>query len=66
VTRNSLHGLAKQYIMPASIVYTDFLPAYEGLDKINGYRHRRINIIPLAYTYKATFTPTLSRDSGVC
>ena len=29
--------------MPKSIVYTDFLPAYEGLEKFNGYVHRRVN-----------------------
>jgi transposase len=43
VTRQSLHGIAKQFILPASTIYTDELPAYHGLDKINGYKHRRVN-----------------------
>ena len=43
VTRKTLHGYVKEYIMPKSIVYTDFLPAYEGLEKFNGYVHRRVN-----------------------
>jgi transposase len=43
VTRKSLHGFAKEYIMPASTIYTDELPAYHGLDRMNGYRHRRSN-----------------------
>jgi len=43
VTRKSLHGFAKEYIMPASTVYTDELPAYHGLEEVHGYRHRRIN-----------------------
>jgi transposase len=42
-TRKSLHGIAKEYIMPKSTIFTDELPSYNGLDKINGYRHRRIN-----------------------
>jgi transposase-like protein len=42
-TRQTLHGLAKEYILPASTVYTDDFNAYHGLAGINGYRHRRIN-----------------------
>lgn len=29
--------------MPASTIFTDELPAYQGLDKMNGYVHKRIN-----------------------
>jgi len=36
VTRKSLRGFAKEYI-------TDELPAYHGLEKVNGYVHKRIN-----------------------
>ena len=43
VTKATLHGIAKEYILPDSIVYTDHYPAYRGLEKINGYQHRRIN-----------------------
>ena len=42
-TKATLHGIAKEYVLPESIVYTDHYPAYMGLDKINGYQHRRIN-----------------------
>ncbi|MGD0798924.1 MAG: IS1595 family transposase [Acidobacteriaceae bacterium] len=42
-TRKTLHGIAEERILPASVVYTDDLSAYHGLDKINGYQHKRIN-----------------------
>ncbi len=42
-TRKTLHGIAKERILPSSTVYTDELSAYHGLDTINGYEHRRIN-----------------------
>jgi len=42
-TRKTLHGVAKEYILPHSSVYTDDFRAYHGLDKINGYQHCRIN-----------------------
>jgi transposase len=43
VTKATLHGIAKEYVLPESIVYTDHYPAYLGLNKINGYQHQRIN-----------------------
>jgi transposase len=42
-TRETLHGIAKERILPQSTVFTDTLSAYDGLDKINGYVHQRIN-----------------------
>jgi len=42
-TKKTLHGIAKEYILPASIVYTDEFSAYSGLEQVNGYEHRRIN-----------------------
>jgi transposase len=42
-TRETLHGIAKERILPKSTVFTDELGAYVGLEKINGYNHRRIN-----------------------
>jgi transposase len=42
-TSATLKGIAKEYIMPESIVYTDEWSGYRGMDKINGYQHRRIN-----------------------
>jgi transposase len=42
-TRENLHSIAKEYVLPESIIYTDEYPAYRGLDWIHGYDHRRIN-----------------------
>jgi len=40
--RKTLHGIAREYILPESTVYTDEFTGYDGLDA-NGYQHRRIN-----------------------
>ena len=40
--KTTLHGLAKEYILPASTVYTDEFVSYDGLEA-QGYTHRRIN-----------------------
>lgn len=39
--KGTLHGLAKEYILPESAVFTDDFPAYDGLEK-HGYTHKRI------------------------
>jgi transposase-like protein len=45
----TLHGFAKEYVLPKSIVYTDEWKGYNKLDQIKdgevnrGYQHRRIN-----------------------
>jgi transposase len=39
--RTTLHGFAKEYILPGSTVFTDDFPAYDGLEK-HGYAHKRI------------------------
>jgi transposase-like protein len=59
VTKATLHGIAKEYILPDSIVYTDHYPAYMGLDKINGYQHRRINHTAGVYVVGDTHTQTI-------
>lgn len=59
VTRVSLHGFAKQYIMPASTIFTDELPAYHGLDKMNGYVHKRINHSEGVYVQGDVHTNTI-------
>jgi transposase-like protein len=58
-TRKTLHGLAKEYILPESIVYTDELSAYRGLDSINGYQHRRINHSAGVYVMGDVHTNTI-------
>jgi len=39
--KETLHGLAKKYILPSSTIFTDDYVSYDGLD-IRGYTHRRI------------------------
>jgi transposase-like protein len=58
-TKAALHGLAKEYILPGSIIYTDEWPAYKGLNKINGYEHRRINHSAGVYVIGTTHTNTI-------
>src|SRR5260370_3792292 len=40
-TKQTLHGLAKEYILPSSTVFTDDYVSYDGLEA-HGYVHRRI------------------------
>jgi len=40
--RETIHRLAKEYILPASTVYTDEYVSYDKLES-QGYTHRRIN-----------------------
>ena len=58
-TRKSLHGIAKEYILPDSIVYTDEWGGYNGLEKINGYEHRRVNHAQGVYVVGTTHTNTI-------
>lgn len=58
-TKNTLHGIAKEYILPDSIVYTDEWPSYHGLEKINGYQHRRVNHSAGVYVIGTTHTNTI-------
>ncbi len=40
-TKKTLHGLAKEYILPSSTVFTDDFVSYDGLQNL-GYVHKRI------------------------
>jgi transposase-like protein len=40
-TKKTLHGLAKEYILPSSTVFTDDFASYDGL-QAHGYAHKRI------------------------
>jgi transposase len=40
-TKKTLHGLAKEYILPSSTVFTDDFVSYDGLEN-QGYTHKRI------------------------
>lgn len=58
-TKKTLHGVAKEYILPNSIVYTDDWPAYGGLQEFNGYQHRRINHSAGVYVVGDVHTNTI-------
>jgi transposase len=58
-TRATLHGLAQERILPESTVFTDELHAYDGLDKINGYQHHRINHSAGVYVMGDVHTNTI-------
>jgi len=57
-TRETLHGIAKEYILPESTVFTDELAAYDGLDG-KGYEHRRINHSAGVYVVGDVHTQTI-------
>jgi transposase-like protein len=58
-TKKTLHGIAKEYILPNSIVYTDEYVGYEGLGKLNGYQHCRINHSAGVYVMGDVHTNTI-------
>jgi transposase len=58
-SRKTLHGMAKEYVLPASIVYTDEWKGYNGLEKVNGYEHRRINHAAGVYVVGDVHTNTI-------
>jgi transposase-like protein len=55
----TLHGIAKEYILPDSTVYTDEWRGYNGLENVNGYQHRRINHSAGVYVVGTTHTQTI-------
>lgn len=58
-SRKTLHGIAKEYILPDSIVYTDEWGGYAGLEKVNRYEHRRVNHSAGVYVVGTTHTQTI-------
>ena len=58
-TKKTLHGIAKEYILPDSIVYTDEWTSYHGLENINGYQHRRVNHSQGVYVIGDAHTNTI-------
>lgn len=58
-TKETLHGIAKEYILPQSIVYTDEWRGYCGIDGVNGYEHKRINHAQGVYVLGANHTNTI-------
>ena len=55
----TLQSVAKEYILPSSIVYTDEWKGYNGLGKVNGYQHRRINHSEKVYVMGDVHTNTI-------
>ena len=58
-SKKTLHGIAKQYVLPDSIIYTDDWSGYNGLEGVNGYQHRRINHSAGVYVAGITHTQTI-------
>ena len=58
-SRKTLHGVAKEFILPESTVYTDEWHGYDGLEKVNGYQHRRINHSEKVYVVGDIHTNTI-------
>jgi|SRR5271169_2338928 len=56
--RSTLHGLAKEYILPSSTVFTDDFVSYDGLEK-QGYAHRRIRHSAKVYVSGDVHTNTI-------
>jgi transposase len=58
VTADSLIGMAREYILPKSIVFTDELASYSGLGN-RGYEHKRINHSAKVYVVGDIHTNTI-------
>jgi transposase len=61
VSGRTLLGMAQEYILPKSTVFTDELPAYDGIKHIRGknYRHRRIKHSAKVYVQGDIHTNTI-------
>jgi transposase-like protein len=57
-TKKTLHGLAKEYILPASTVFTDDYVSYDGLEQ-HGYVHKRIRHSAKIYVSGDIHTQTI-------
>lgn len=56
--KQTLHGLVKQYVLPASTVFTDDYVSYDGLEKL-GYTHKRIRHSEQVYVAGDVHTNTI-------
>jgi transposase-like protein len=57
-TKATLHGIAREHILPKSTVFTDEYYSYNGLDQA-GYTHRRINHSAGVYVVGDVHTNTI-------
>jgi transposase-like protein len=58
-SKGTLHEIAKEFILPDSIIYTDEWSGYHGLGNVNGYQHRRVNHAAGVYVVGTTHTQTI-------
>lgn len=63
-TRKTLHGIAKERIMPETTIFTDEYYSYNGLDQ-QGYTHRRINHTAGVYVVGDCHTNTIEGFWGL-
>ena len=57
-TKATLHGIAQEFILPETTVYTDEHHSYTGLDKM-GYEHKRIQHTAGVYVLGQVHTNTI-------
>lgn len=58
VKADTLVGLAKEHVLPRSVVFTDDFPSYDRFES-RGYSHRRINHSEKVYVVGETHTNTI-------
>jgi transposase-like protein len=60
-TRETLHGIVKEYVLPSSVVFTDEHQSYTGLEEIPGrnYHHLRIKHEAKVYVMGQVHTQTI-------
>lgn len=63
-TKKTLHGIAKERVMPESVIFTDEYYSYNGLDQ-QGYTHRRINHTAGVYVMGDIHTNTIEGFWGL-
>jgi len=60
VKADTLLGMVREHVLPESTVYTDELPAYDGIGKMDrGYEHRRIHHSAKVYVIGDIHTNTV-------
>ena len=57
-SRKTLQDIAKEYVLPKSVIFTDDHASYHGLEKI-GFNHDRINHSQGVYVYGNVHTNTI-------
>jgi transposase-like protein len=58
VTKKTLHGFAKEYVLPKSTIFTDDYVSYDGLE-MQGYAHKRIRHSQKVYVTGDVHTNTI-------